>query len=402
MYCGTTNVARLNAAPSTGNAVPSSRRPRQIIALLAWGYLALLLTAWALPRLVARADGVIALGAVLAPFLLLPALALLPLAFARVNVLLRLTIVLVSLAALAPFLPPGTVAARPAPAGGAVTLLTWNAYAGNQEYAGVRDFLAAQPAAIVTLQELSSAWAARFNSDPAIARVYPYRLLPYKEGIAGTAILSAYPIVATGLPDTHASNRDDPQALWARIRLPAGHVLTVVTAHPWPPDTVTPPCARPLCYAPYRRNAQLAVLRQTVDRLRQTGDPLVLAGDFNLTDREPAYRALTAGLDDAFARAGQGRGATWRPLEVASHAPPLLRIDYLLTSGLTPLTTAVNCAPPGSDHCGLVGQFGVGQTGSRAVGQRLWTSTSPAAKHSADRNPLPDCPTARLPDSLPL
>ena len=382
--------------------MPSSRRPRQVITLLAWGYLALLLTAWALPRLVARGAGIVALCAVLTPFLLLPALALLPLAFARVNLLLRLAIVAMSVAALAPFLPAGTAAARPTPASGAVTLLTWNAYTGNQDYVGARDFLAAQPAAIVTLQELPGAWAARLSSDPAIARVYPYRLLPYKESIAGTAILSAYPITASGLPDTQLSNHDDPQTLWARVRLPTGQALTVVTAHPWPPDTVTPPCARPLCYAPYRRDAQLAALRQTVDRLRQTGDPLLLAGDFNLTDREPAYTALTAGLDDAFARVGQGRGATWRPLEVAAYAPPLLRIDYLLTSGLTPLTTAVNCAPPGSDHCALAGSFGVGQSGSRAVGQWVRASTVPGFGQYARPAPLPDCPTARLPDSLPL
>ncbi len=93
-----------------------------------------------------------------------------------------------------------------------------------------------------------------------------------------------------------------------------------------------------------------------------SGDPLILAGDFNITDREPAYRDLSNGLTDAWRKVGAGLGSTWRPSLLMGQQVGLLRIDYLFSSpNVMPLNMAVDCTPRDSDHCVVVGRFEIGR-----------------------------------------
>jgi hypothetical protein len=97
-----------------------------------------------------------------------------------------------------------------------------------------------------------------------------------------------------------------------------------------------------------------ALTEFTVATLR-TGGALVVAGDFNLTEREPAYRDLTAVLDDV-----RPPGATWRPLAL-SWLPAVLRVVYLFVSPPAAATSArVECGASASDHCAVVARLRLG------------------------------------------
>lgn len=350
---------RAPGAPRPPRAARNWAAPRAVATL----YLALLLALSLLHRLAPREAGVVALTQVFAPYLFLPLPALAPVLIAWRAALPRLLLLACCLVAGARFAPrPHPVPPSADPAAAQVTVLTWNLYIGNRRPDEVRRFLTTGPAEIVALQEVNEetlAWLAR---DERLARLYPHRLLDPRPGTRPRQIvlLSVYPIVAASPRDARSAGPDAAPLVWARLDLGRGRRLVVATAHPVAPDTVLWTCERPLCYAPTLRDADLAGVRAAVTPFSGRGEPFLLAGDFNVTEREPAYRALTAGLQDAHARAGRWPGHTWRPHLLLDRALPLLRIDYLLSSAaVTPLGTAVDCTPRGSDHCSLHGRFAV-------------------------------------------
>lgn len=109
-----------------------------------------------------------------------------------------------------------------------------------------------------------------------------------------------------------------------------------------------------LCFDTARRDAEVQHLRALVAPFLARGEPMVLAGDFNLTEREPAYRELVAGMWDAHRIAGNGLGHTWQPFPLARFGVPLLRIDYVLGSPMIrPLGLVRDCTLRGTDHCAL-------------------------------------------------
>jgi endonuclease/exonuclease/phosphatase (EEP) superfamily protein YafD len=88
----------------------------------------------------------------------------------------------------------------------------------------------------------------------------------------------------------------------------------------------------------------------------ENGEHVILLGDFNVTEREPAYRDVSSGLTDLFRAVGTGAGSTWRPHQLMGLDFALLRIDYIFTGpGIRPLRASADCTPRGSDHCILQG-----------------------------------------------
>ena len=67
---------------------------------------------------------------------------------------------------------------------------------------------------------------------------------------------------------------------------------------------------------------------------------VLLMGDFNVTDREPANAELSRGLRDAH-DAAWGAGASWGPLALRRHGLALIRIDRILGGpGTVPTASA--------------------------------------------------------------
>ncbi len=90
-----------------------------------------------------------------------------------------------------------------------------------------------------------------------------------------------------------------------------------------------------------------------VDRLRSSAEqedlPVVMAGDFNMSDRQLGYRRMSAGLRDAITGAGWGR--TTYPIGI--WAPLLLRIDHVFEPREWCSGGSGALQVPGSDHTGL-------------------------------------------------
>ena len=95
-------------------------------------------------------------------------------------------------------------------------------------------------------------------------------------------------------------------------------------------------------------------LQALVARASSEKQPVVLAGDFNMSDRSRGYRELSDSFRDAM-RAGTTAGSTY---ENGLWSGLFLRIDHIFT---TPAWCAANGRPypvPGSDHEGIEALLG--------------------------------------------
>jgi endonuclease/exonuclease/phosphatase (EEP) superfamily protein YafD len=103
-------------------------------------------------------------------------------------------------------------------------------------------------------------------------------------------------------------------------------------------------------YRTAKRSREVELLLRTIEGIK---GPLMVAGDFNLSDRGPDYEQLAARLHDSYRETNWGFGHTF-PSSVAVGVPillPILRIDYIWNAGgAVPVATQVVCGSV-SDHC---------------------------------------------------
>jgi endonuclease/exonuclease/phosphatase (EEP) superfamily protein YafD len=338
--------------PAPDHARRALSRRRHAVIFIASTY-PLALTALVVAQLVAQArGGPLGLAMVVAPYLFLPLVALLPLLLLRGTVVLRLAFVACLLCGLrfAPRFP--TAPSRGDTSGMMLTVMTWNVAFGHADAEAVRRFVESRPAEIVALEEDYASWwdpdYTRWTErEAALARVYPYQIRRHSQGLT---LLSIYPILESS---EETAARDTPPVAWGRFDLGNGRTLVVAAAHPH--DPLRGDCdPRRLCYDPAVRDAEIRQIRAATAPFLAHGEPLVLAGDFNVTERELAYRELADGLWDAQRAVGSGLGHTWRPFALARQLLPLLRIDYVLGSPTArPLSLRRDCTTPGADHCAL-------------------------------------------------
>lgn len=312
------------------------------------GLLGLSLIHWLLPR---RA-GMLALTEVFAPYLFLPLLVTGVLA-ARWRAWRLGALLAVCLGVFLARVPVGLGTAAPPPPGAVqVTAMAWNTYVGGTPRA-ILPVLRTKPADLVALEEIT---AEPIQADLAVGAQYPYQVVYPGDPIAGMLLLSVYPVREQGVLG-RPGHAGYARALWAQVDLGGGASLLVVVGHPTTPHYLAGCRIAPFCYDPADRDAQLAAIRAFVEPALRRSEPVLILGDFNVTDREPGYCDLAAGLQDAQQWAGRGLGHTWGPLKGPTFVP-LLRIDYLLTGpNLTPLAAAVDCTWRSSDHCILHGRF---------------------------------------------
>ena len=328
---------------------------QRILTWLAIAWCAALLALAAVAFAAPQRSGLLALGEILAPLLFVPLLLALPLAVLpfsgrgrRARGLLRVGLIVCAVVAVTWFGPDWvSLPASADPAALQVGVTDWNLELGEPDPAVVLDVLRATPPGIVALEELQPRHSGPIGSDPQIRARFPYQKLYPTDGSQGIGFLSSYPIVAMG---RHPS---DPPVIWARLDAGNGRTLDVVVAHPRPGDVQTlGPLPIPVGFDASQRDAEIAYVRSQVDPLLATGLPLVLVGDFNTTDREPAYADLSSGLVDAHVAVGLGPGSTWRPDPLKWLPFGLLRIDMVFTgNGARPIGISPDCAPRGSDHC---------------------------------------------------
>lgn len=163
-------------------------------------------------------------------------------------------------------------------------------------------------------------------------------------------VLSRYPVLESGVRED-PSGRPGTATLWAVLDLGQGQRLAVMVAQPLPGRT-EPSSDLPLRWDAAPRDAEIAFIRSFADAEIRVGRRVVLMGDFNVTDREPAGQALARGLSDAHDAAGWGPGASWAPLALRKHGVAVVRIDRILgVPGAVPTSFRTDCTFHGSDHC---------------------------------------------------
>jgi vancomycin resistance protein VanJ len=236
------------------------------------------------------------------------------------------------------------------PGGTTVNVLSWNLESGRRQHDGLVEALLAHDADVVALQELTRASAAALDTDERIALRYPFRQLVPNDGAVGLGILSSFEVVASV-----ASQSPPIQLVTLDGETLTDRPLHVVNAHPLPGAIRTMTSLRiPIAFDGRTRNESLRVIRTAIDERLALGQPVIVAGDFNVAPTEPAYDDLAAGLVDSHVEAGLGPGWTWRPSRLEGLPLALLRIDYIFSSpAVTPTRTHVDCSRTG-DHCSVL------------------------------------------------
>lgn len=200
---------------------------------------------------------------------------------------------------------------------------------------------------IIGLQELAVDQATAIEAQ--LSAVYPYQVL-YPAGFAGKGLLSRFPIVSSER-HTFADQRPDLSAV---LQI-GGQLVQVVVAHPRPPKvrmsgaTFDPVTLRQI---------------QEVAKLATCGGPSLVLGDFNMTDRQPEHRIMTAaGLIDAFHEVGASVHSfpkrVGNPHRFGARTqnitlPPVIRIDYIWYTRDFIARSAGLGRDAGSDHLPVV------------------------------------------------
>jgi endonuclease/exonuclease/phosphatase (EEP) superfamily protein YafD len=295
-------------------------------------------------------EGILALSEVLAPYFFLPLALILPFVFLRGTGLLRVLLCIclllfgVQFPRVFAFMPDSSVSDQKH----TITTLSWNMFINNKNNTVVDKILQTYQADIVAFQEVH--WDKLSNNQKMLKR-YPSQFIHPQERVpADLALFSIYPFREYGsaVPDARGNNR----LLWVRLDLGSGRTLVVVNVH-----TSIPNHIMSSAYSPKKRDEQITAIRAFVTPFLQHNEPVLIIGDMNLTDREPAYKDLANGLRDAHMLVGTGSGHSWGQI-MRNQLWPLVRIDYMLSnSPVTPLGLTTDCSLRGSDHCVLTGRF---------------------------------------------
>jgi endonuclease/exonuclease/phosphatase (EEP) superfamily protein YafD len=204
-------------------------------------------------------------------------------------------------------------------------------------YADAVVSLAREHADILAVQEVTPEKADEI-SKAGIDEVLPFRVLRTREGPAGVAIWSRYPMEPAAEYDEFWLG-----LITARVRIPGMPAeATVVTTHmsaPWP--------------EPIRGwRDDLARVATVLSEIgAATKGPVIVAGDLNATPDVLEFRRLLRhGYRDAAEQAGAGLTRT-HPADIP--IPPLFAVDHILLRGATATSVHTACLP-GSDHRALI------------------------------------------------
>ena len=209
----------------------------------------------------------------------------------------------------------------------ALRLLTANVFLGNDDIERSGTRILSADADVVLLQEVTPAHLP--GLQPLLA-AYPYTFVQPDGGALGFAVLSRYPMSE------------------AKQEMLAGHplvsVILDVAGRPLRVWDVHPPAPRDggsrQVWA--RHLSALAAAAET------TGDPLVIAGDFNATRWTSELGPLLSGrLVDAHEAVGRGLAATW---PANASVPPFLLLDHVLISQELSVTSVAELPAGHSDH----------------------------------------------------
>jgi len=218
-------------------------------------------------------------------------------------------------------------------------LLTYNLLRSNLNTDATTAIIRESGADVVALQELTPLQAEAF--DGSLRDLYPYQAFHPQEDFSGQGVLSRYPIRSDEFWQIHLGHQ--------RIELEIeGQRIALYNAHPIHPFIG----GFPNFYQPGDRASEIEVL---LNRTAAESIPVLLVGDFNLSDQEALYQQISARFSDAYRQMGWGMGFTYPNMGIL-----LARIDYVFHSAaFTPLEARVLPDGGGSDHLPLWVRLGL-------------------------------------------
>ena len=259
----------------------------------------------------------------------------------------------------------------PAPADAVADLrvMTFNTLAWQREGRDLERSIVKAAPDVISLQEIGPRGAEYLAIT--LADRYPYRYATCSASSSGAAVLSRYPIV-----DPVAFRVSHHGHWWQRMILETPHGrITLINIH-----TKIPRLQRthhrfglpgiPLGFRAQRRRAEILKLAEMIEKV---DGPLIVSGDFNMTERSADYRLMSRFLRDAYGAAGVGLGHTFPrrgSFPAAFPAPfPLVRLDYIWHSEHFAPTWAYRGDAGKSDHhpvvAGLRWIAAAGEAGGR-------------------------------------
>ncbi len=292
----------------------------------------------------------VALPSIFTALWFLPLVLLVPLAFLINSLQLKIaTLAFYALFILmfGPWLLPRAVPETDAPT---LRFVTLNQLANNDNIESIIGAVTAHGADVIAIQELSPAVA------DALAELedYPHRVLNAYETLGrepsiGLGVVSRYPLEAVDY---------DPMTRVQEVSLRVNdQSVTLLNVHPPTPFGNDLPeeafLSTTRSYDASVRNDNLAGILEQAD---ETQNPVVILGDFNLSDFEAAYRDFAAEFENVYRAAEGGFGFTF-PANRDVPPFPFIRIDHIWVSeGMTPLRAGTDCQETGSDHCLVWGE----------------------------------------------
>jgi endonuclease/exonuclease/phosphatase (EEP) superfamily protein YafD len=230
-------------------------------------------------------------------------------------------------------LPIYLPAEKPATTGKPWKLISYNVLGKNDRYADVLDLLRKEQADVVVLCEVKHSWAEQLKE---LRDLYPHQHIVAQTDNFGIALLSR---VKWQTAHTREIGPAGVPSIVAEFKELGGRPYTIIGTHPLPPIN------RAIADA---RNKQLQALADFASTLQE---PVILAGDLNVTNYSPYFRNLLRDAKLRDSRQGFGVQASW------SNSIPLLfsiPIDHCLTSPSVETISRRIGPALGSDHCPVI------------------------------------------------
>ena len=222
-------------------------------------------------------------------------------------------------------------------------MLSFNVLGKNYRVDKVIDIIRQSDADIIALQELSY-WMAE-GMETQLKDAYPYQALHPQNEFTGQGILSRYPIIKEEYWQVKIGHQQ-AELDWN------GQPLTFFNVHP----------PHPLRGAYYSGAERTKEINDILRRATASDNPVLIAGDFNMTSLSEDYRRVTALYKDSYNEAGWGMGFTFPNFPILGYRlrffPPLARIDYIFRdANFQTVEARVGTNAAGSDHFPNIATF---------------------------------------------
>lgn len=233
-----------------------------------------------------------------------------------------------------------------------LTIVTFNISPSNRSMDDVTTWVNEQDADIVLIQDAGR--YTDFAHLTALSAAYEFQAQDNNSN--GNMILSRYPVSSVQTFDLDRDERNEVQQALVDIN---GAQVTVYNVHFDSPiqSAASHPSNWMGRFSPYvfdeeQHNQQLEGLLNLIANSEQ---PVIAAGDFNMSAYAARYNEIASLLTDSFAEAGEGFGFTWEtPVSSFQSIPPVLRLDYVWHSGDFTAVDARTGPVIGSDHLPVV------------------------------------------------